>query len=419
MEKEPSNYFIIERLDISEESDVLSNIYDLSILNKAKEIKNKNSNKIKKIFRNIIKNDETKKINQTKKALILQVVKKAILSSNLTYKWKLIKFKNILICFHIFFFISTISHFINDKNGNSIFNILLNDTNIDNNITNKYNNSTNLKNLIDKTLYIANNINKKSNNKSKIYNSFLLSLFIKQIFLIPIWIVFRYKYIPKWDRINDILYKFTSYLLFCESHENNYYFYYLMKDFSILVTTKQYYYKNKELLAIPTRKIEYISEKNIILYSINIISDMILEKPISLNYYELIPSDDYTDIKILTKYIEKNLNEKIKIFNRKILSPILIGLIIAILYNNPSLEYFIYSFTFLSLIFFISAHIFKEYIKVHKLNIDNFIDILNQILIKKNRFIYRKNKLIMYLALKENNYTKNQIIKFIEKIINS
>ena len=160
---------------------------------------------------------------------------------------------------------------------------------------------------------------------------------------------------PKWNKTNDILYKFTRYLLLCESYKSKYYFYYLMKDFSILVTTKKYYYEHKELLPFSSPKNEYIYEKNIILYSITIISDFILEQPTSFNYYELISIDDYPNIKVLTKYIENNLKEKIKIFNRKILSPVLIGLLIAILYSKPSLVYTICSIILLILIFLISG----------------------------------------------------------------
>ena len=69
------NYFIIERLDSDRESDNLKNIYDLSILDKIKKSKSNNKNKIK------IKN--SKKIDQKDKENIIQVVKKAILSSNL------------------------------------------------------------------------------------------------------------------------------------------------------------------------------------------------------------------------------------------------------------------------------------------------------------------------------------------------
>ena len=39
------------------------------------------------------------------------------------------------------------------------------------------------------------------------------------------------------------------------------------------------------------------------------------------------------------------------------------------------------------------------------------------ILIQKNRFIYRKNRLIMFFALRNNNYTTDEIINAIKKII--
>ena len=99
------------------------------------------------------------------------------------------------------------------------------------------------------------------------------------------------------------------------------------------------------------------------------------------------------------------------------MAPLFISLIITIIYYNPEKEFLLLSLAFILII--ISKFIFAEYIKTYKLNIDKFIDNYNELLIKKNRFIYRKNKLIMYIALKNNNYTKNQIINFIEKIINS
>ena len=76
------NYFIIERKKLKEEPDYLTNIYDLSIINNIKEKKPYTRNKVKKYFQNIIKTDNTKKINLEKKTQILKVVKKVILSSN-------------------------------------------------------------------------------------------------------------------------------------------------------------------------------------------------------------------------------------------------------------------------------------------------------------------------------------------------
>lgn len=92
---------------------------------------------------------------------------------------------------------------------------------------------------------------------------------------------------------------------------------------------------------------------------------------------------------------------------------------IAILCIKTSIDYVILSFISLCIIFFLSENIFREYMMKYKLHINKYIDRYNEILIQKKRFIYRKNKLLMYLALKDNNYTKSQIINFIEKIINS
>ena len=238
------------------------------------------------------------------------------LSSNLTYKWKKLTIKQILIFFHIFFFISTITLKIHDNKGNTILNQSINDTNIFFNITNNYsnyNNSINITNKNDIISYIFSNILFDLSIKNKkIKNRFLFTLIFNQIILIPAWLIFFYKFIPKWDKINDTLYKITSYLLLCESNENNNFFYYLMKDFSILVTKKKYYNENKELLPIIPPKNEYLSDKNIILYCINIINDYIFEKYTNINYYELISNADYNDIKALTIYIDIILNEKLK-----------------------------------------------------------------------------------------------------------
>ena len=247
--KNKLNYFIIERLDQNEESDCISNIYDLSILNKIKEIKTNKGNKINQFLKNIIKIDESKKIKQEKKMKILQVIKKAILSSNLTYKWRLITFKQILIFFHLFFLISTITHSISQKNGNNIFNIFTSNISIDINATNNYNFTNNFSNSSNNNLYLINSTHSSSNMTNiNFYNSFFLSVIIKQIVLIPIWVIYLYRLAPKWDKINNIVFKFTRYLLLYESNENDHYFYYLMKDFSILITKKRYYKKNKGLL---------------------------------------------------------------------------------------------------------------------------------------------------------------------------
>ena len=439
MEKEKQkNYFIIERLELNEESNNLSNVYDLSILNNIIEKKSDKKNETKQYFRNIIKAYNKQKINLEKKIQILKVVKKAILSSNLTYKWSSITDKKIFVFTHILLLLITNIQKIWNNLGNTTSNQSINETNISFNISNSNNNSINFTNNFNNSNNITNNYNNSintTNNESMfsfIYNNLLFdtllknsniknSLFfavnINKMFIIPFWLFYLYKLIPKWDKINNTLFKITSYLLLCESNENNNYFYYLKKDFSILVTKKQHYYQNKELFPILPPKNEYLPDNNIFLYCVNIIIDYTFKKFITVNYEKLISNAEYIHIKILTIYIQNNLEKKIEIFKTKIIIPLLISILITIIFFKQEYEVLLYFLIFISII--TSGFIYIEYIQAFKLEIDKFIDKYNKILIKKNRFIYRKNKLILFFVLKENNYTKNQIIKSIEKIINS
>ena len=417
MEKEKHmNYFIIEKLKLKEEPDYLTNIYDLSILNNIKEKKPYTRNKVKKYFQNIVKTDNTKKINLEKKTQILKVVKKVILSSNTIRKPNYITLKKICLFAQLFYFILAITLKSRIDKENIILNLLINDKNIPFNVSKNYTNTTNITNDDGILSYIFNNTffdflinNTKFNN---IYN---FAKNIKEMIIILVWLFYLYKIIPNWDKINDALYKITSYLVSCESNENNNYFYYLLKDFSILVTKKQYYYKNKNLLSILPPKNGYLPNNNIFLYCINIINNFIGLKSITIKNHKLISNEDYNDIKVLTLFIEKIFKEELKIYIYKIMKPLIISFIINIIIYNPEYELILYFLMFILII--VSEFIFLEFIQANELIIDEFIDIYNDSLIKKNRFIYRKNKLIMYFALKNNNYTKKQIIKLIERII--
>ena len=410
------NYFIIERKKLKEEPDYLTNIYDLSILNNIKEKKPYTRNKVKKYFQNIVKTDNTKKINLEKKTQILKVVKKVILSSNTIRKPNYITLKKICLFAQLFYFILAITLKSRIDKENIFLNLLINDKNIPFNVSKNYTNTTNITNDDGILSYIFNNTffdflinNTKFNN---IYN---FAKNIKEMIIILVWLFYLYKIIPNWDKINDALYKITSYLVSCESNENNNYFYYLLKDFSILVTKKQYYYKNKNLLPILPPKNGYLPDNNIFLYCINIINNFIGLKSITIKNHKLISNEDYNDIKVLTLFIEKIFKEELKIYIYKIMKPLIISFIINIIFYNPEYELILYFLMFILII--VSEFIFIEYIQANELIIDEFIDIYNDSLIKKNRFIYRKNKLIMYFALKNNNYTKKQIIKLIERII--
>ena len=417
MEKEKQiNYFIIEKLHLDENSDNLSNIYDLSVLNYIKEKKLEKKKKTKQYFNNIIKVESTKKINLKNKTQILKAVKKTILSSNIINKPSLIAIKKINVFVRIFFFILALILKIHANKGSTILNQSINNTNIPFNNTNNYINSININENYSIISFIFNNTSLFYSIRNN--NIYQFAKNIKEIIAISFWLLYLYILIPKWDKINDTLYKITNYLLLCESKENNNYFYYLMKDFSVLVTKKKYYNENKKLLPnlASNDKYNYLSSNNIILYCINIINDYKCIKSISIRNFKIMPNDDYNDIKVLTIYIENNFKEKIIIYIIKILIPLIISIIINIINFKPEYELVFYFLIIILLL--ICEFIFMEYIQDNELNIDKFIDIYNDLLLQKNRFIYRKNKLIMYFALKNNNYTKKQIIMFIEKIIN-
>ena len=97
-EKNHPNFFFIERLDMEEKSQSLSEIYDLSILNESKE-KKQNTNCLEKIE----KKDEN---DFNKKAQFFKVIKKVILSTNLYFRWKAENIKKSLFSYHMYSLIS-------------------------------------------------------------------------------------------------------------------------------------------------------------------------------------------------------------------------------------------------------------------------------------------------------------------------
>ena len=427
MTEDSRNYFYIERLDKESESDNLKNIYDLSVLDRVKEVKiNKKSNKIIK---------KSKNISQDDKERIIQVVKKTILSANLTYKWKLETFKGLLIFVHLFIFLSGITSKLKHPQRESLLSIYFHhlypqakiEYNISNNMNETINNFT-INNDTNNNSTNYTDYNQTDINNNKYSKKFIIfdSLF-NQILLIPLWLILFHRYIPKWEKVNNILYKITDHLLYCESLSNKKYFFHLMKNYSIFVVRKKYLYKykkfhddikNQKLFLLDNHHNHVRVKKNMFLYCINIINDFVLEDFAIINYHQLISNEDANDINILIKYMETSLHEKLKKFIKKILLPISFLIVISIVYNNKTSNiYFILSTLFIFVNLLIGQYILKEYYKSYKENIDKFIDNFNVILMQKNRFIYRKDKLIMYFALRNSNYSKNEIINTIKKII--
>lgn len=418
VQKKHSNFFILERTDQYEESDSVKNVYDLSILDKIKELEdsnydNKTQNKENNFnTQNKKLNKEAKriKINHEKKSEIIKIVKKMILSGNLIYNWRITKTKEILIFLHLSIIMIGIISFIKDPIKQK--HIIIED--IIPNITKNTTESNSTKNF-DKTI---NYFFKKSGKIELIYREIIL-----HIFLIPVWIILYYKVIPKWKKINDMIYRFSNYILLHESNKSRNYFYYLMDNYSILVTQKNYLqsYKNSpnnnNFLPIPPHLTITPNNNCIFLYCINIIIDYFTDDNLTPAYFTLIPDDDSEIITLLLKQINYEFTEKIMQYIKKFILPTILCFNWAFLFNK--LSDLLASFVFIACLinWVIVSYIGKEYYISIKKNIDFYIDNYNNSLLPKGKFIYRKNKLIMVLTLNKNTYRKQEVISSIEKIL--
>ena len=408
--KNQLNYFIIKRLDNKEKSSNLSKIYDLSLLNESKEINHK-INCLEKV-------NNQDYINYNNNKQLIKVIKKTILSINLYYKWKSIMFKDKLFTYHIFSLINSILILF-------LKNIASRNTEIKNKIFINYDNI-----LSNNITFFNSTINNQTDTYSDLVN-FLLTkkkisileiislFFIKNIGLALIWAIYVFKLKPKWDKTNNIIYKLTNYLLLCESYQNEKFSYCLLKDYSILVTKKEKFKKTYDYLTNSHLEYIYPPEKNIILYIISIIYDYDFKAFSSVDYYKLLPLEDLGVIIILLKYIQNSFDDKMIKLARRILSPIFITCLINICFFNNIDFYYIFSISFLFTILFLGYFIYMEYYNTYLGKIDKLINVYNSVLIKKKKYIYKKNDLILLLALKNNFYTKEQINHEMNKIMNS
>ena len=74
----------------------------------------------------------------------------------------------------------------------------------------------------------------------------------------------------------------------------------------------------------------------------------------------------------------------------------------------------------MTLISFLVEYFINEYYyNLNEKKLDIIIGAFNDTFLEKKKFFYRRDKLIMFLTLKDNNYDKSQVIKAIEKIIDS
>ena len=409
-EKNHPNFFFIERLDMEEKSQSLSEIYDLSILNESKE-KKQNTNCLEKIE----KKDEN---DFNKKAQFFKVIKKVILSTNLYFRWKAENIKKSLFSSHMYSLISLLILIIIKNNSSTKTEIkseeYINYSNIS--LGNISSPNFSLNNETDTYSAIFNALSDKK--KLSILEIIHL-FFMNNIGLIPAWILFIWKLKPKWEKINNITYKFTNYLLLCESNQNEKYSYCLASNYSIIIEKKNTFKINNNY--IKNRYLEnlYPPEKNIFLYIISVIYDYDFKALSSVNYYKLLSNEDLGYIMILLKFMKNNFEDKMIELLKKILSPSLLACLINFFYFNNFDLFSIFLINFIFVVFFISYFIFMDKYNIYLTKVDSFINIYNKVLIKNNKFFYRKDNLILFFTLKNNIYTEEQIIYEINKIINS
>ena len=416
-----SNYFVIKRLDQEKKADSSSKVYNLKVLDTVKEVKTQNDNTIGQYCQSIIKKEDAEKIRYGEKVIILQAIKKAILSSNFSYKWRLKNVNKLLIiqlCTLIFTLICVITTLFFRKKTDLSSIINKEDSFVVSNTTVNFSDSinTNYTNDFINNSYYSNETNlDEENNEVGKYN-LLISPVYNLILMILIWIIFFFKFIPQRDKINEIIYKFTRYLLVCESFENKKYYYHLMDDYSILVTKKDYFINNKESSEINEK---LSPEKNIFSYCINYINDYLLEGNNKSIYYKLLSDEDKIYIILLREFIEAIEKQSEGLYKRIMISSYIL-LFSTYFYNKTIFEYINVLMSGMTLISFLLEYFINEYYNnSNEKKLDIIIEAFNDAFLEKKKFFYRRGKLIMLLTLKNNNYEKSQVIKAIEKIIDS
>jgi hypothetical protein len=425
------SFFIIERLDMDKKSENLKKIYDLSSLDKIYEVKPNDESKIQVNNENNSNENEKEK----EKEKIIKVVKKAALSVNFAFKWKLESFKTALILMEILTFYLSFNSSFNIQTSDSFISIFFNyiypsnknDYNISYGLNETINNLTNdtETNLFDINDYNSTNTT-NGINKSFNIKFFITTFIVNHIALIPFWLIIIYIFNPSWEQMNDALYKITKYLLQCESLNQENYFFHLMENYSIFVLKKEFF-SNYKKIPIKT-KIEKslplnlcvndnIINKNMFSYCISIINDFVVCDFIDLNYNKLISNEDSAVINILIKYIDHIVGDGMVKYIKGIFIPITLIVYVS-MYHFKSLNLYFSPSTLLILLnLLILTCIYKENYGTYKEKIDIFIDKFNSLLIQKNRFIYRKDQLILFFVLKNNHYTKDEIINTIKKIM--
>ena len=428
MSDNSKNYFILERKDIDRKAENFKDIYNLSVLEEPKDVKSEYKNKIQ-----IAK---ASSLNEIEREGIIKSVKKAILSLNLDYKRRIERFKAVFILAEIIFiYLDIKSSYIipNDDSFKSMFfNFVFPGHKKVFNITINLNETVNhLDNLTEKYLFdigVSNSTNITNNNIKKFdIKLFTIICISNQIVFIPFLILIYKILAPIWNKMNDTLLKITNHLLYCDSLEQENYSCILLDNYSILCIKKEFYSKHKNLLyskkiknTLPLKNIIKINNnvnKNMFSYCISFVNSLNFQDLTSINYTRLIPIEDLAVLDMLIKHIDEIIAIEIIKYIKRILLPITL-IIYSSSYYYKELNSYYSPFTLDILVnLLIIIYNYNEYYSSYQKYLDKLIENYNKELIKINRFIYRKDRLILFFAIKSNNYTKDEIISNIKKII--
>ena len=296
------------------------------------------------------------------KEQLLYSIKKMILSTNLYSKWKSSAIKGLFILIHSSLFITGIITFI---------------------------------------------FKTKLFQDEKQFRVFIAKITLLNILILPFW-VFSHFYVFKWnDIIHNMIYNLGKFILENDSISNETFDYELNKENLSIKVTK----KNKH------NSIRTLRYDNYIQYVININFDFEID---NLMYKNLIPQEDLTILVDVYTFINKQLKDRLEKFVHGCLIP---STIISIMYIALAKEnkYFYMIGVFMIFLFLLVVFIIqKSWKRIFKRQFQNYIDDINNSIIKKLGkfvFVYKNMVMIFTLNYKGRKLTKEKIVRYINKIL--
>lgn len=328
----------IDRLDIDVQAENNKQIYNLEILQKYK-------------FNNKQKNE------------ILIAIKKAILCTNLSIRWKSIHIKTFL----------------------SLLNIL--------------------------SIFICSicvSFSDSGYTFQKIRKTIIINLCI-----VPIWIFSYIFYFKLSDELIKIQRNLGNYLLKVQSQFNNYYDCFLNKCFSLIITDKSLLTKiNQEDKLTPKININNV----LISYAVCANIEPSVEEITYNNYMSEMETQIIRDI---INFAEKDINHKLSVlFKNSLIPAFLIGLHYYIKHKESA--YFTYIFPIIVILLLIAIILIEgENIKIFRKKFAEFLEEYNSKLIESGKYVYRYKTLliIMNLNSKGKKCSKEILERYIESII--